>query len=312
VKLRILQEELSVQNARLESTNEELASALEEVREAGAQLVQAERLAAVGELAAGVAHEVNNPVNFAMNAAKTLCTYVEDVREVAAKVAEIDASRPGELPGKIGELEALRERLQFEESAETLGELAAIVTEGLDRTSRLVGDLRNFAAPGDGSRVGVDVGRGLRSTIQLVRHSLEAAHVTLELDLPDSLPVVTGDARALNQVFLNLLKNAAEAYENRGGSIAVGARAEGDSIVVEIRDRGSGIQPEVRERLFEPFFTTKGAGRGTGLGLSLSRRIVNDHGGEIELESEPGRGTCARVVLPASDALSDRGDARAP
>ncbi len=298
VRLRRLQAELAVRNALLESTNVELRSALDELREAGAQLVQAERLAAVGELAAGIAHEVNNPVNYALNSMKALRSYVEDVRTVAAGFAGLSGEAPEGLALKLRELEALRVELGFDENVEALAELGEIVTEGLERTSRLVGDLRDFAAPGDRRSAEVDVARSLRSTLQLVRHVFAEAGVALEDSIAPDLPPVEGDTRALNQVFLNLLKNAAEAFEGRRGRVQACARTEGDTIVVEIRDDGPGIAPELQARLFEPFFTTRPAGRGTGLGLSISRRIVCEHGGRIELESAPGSGTCVRVWLP--------------
>ena len=300
VRLRRLQAELAVRNALLESTNEELRSTMEELQEAGARLVQAERLAAVGELAAGVAHEVNNPVNFALNAAKTLSAYVEDIREVAGLVSTIDPSRGESLAAQIRELEELRERLRFDESAEALAELVKIVSEGLERTSRLVSELRDFAAPGDQRRADVDIERGLRSTIQLVRHGYDQARVELEVEIAENLPRIEGDARALNQVFLNLLKNASDAFEGAGGKVHVSAREEEGDAVVEVRDDGMGIAPEIQGEIFNPFFTTKAAGRGSGLGLSMSRRIVDDHGGRIEVESEPGSGTTMRVRLPGS------------
>jgi two-component system, NtrC family, sensor kinase len=133
--------------------------------------------------------------------------------------------------------------------------------------------------------------------------------VALESTIPAVLPPVEGDARALNQVFLNLLKNAAEAFEGRRGRVEVHARLEGDEVVVSIRDDGPGVAPELRERLFEPFFTTKPAGKGTGLGLSISQRIVAEHGGQIALESEPGEGTCVTVRLPSRGAAKAEADA---
>jgi signal transduction histidine kinase len=302
VRLRRVQDELAVRNALLESTNEELQSTMEELREAGAQLVQAERLAAVGELAAGVAHEVNNPVNFALNAIKTLRMYVDDIGKVARQIAELDAAEPDRLPQRLQELDDLREQLQFDEAADALTELGGIVAEGLERTSRLVGDLRDFASPGDQGTAEVDVLRGLRSTLQLVSHSLSEAGVHASIELPDTLPPVEGDARALNQVFLNLLKNAAEAFERRGGEVHVRAVPEGGWILVEIRDDGPGVAAELRDRIFEPFFSTKEAGRGSGLGLSISRRIVSEHGGTLELECGPDGGSCFRVRLPIRDA----------
>jgi signal transduction histidine kinase len=309
VRVRRLQSELAVRNALLESTNVELQSAVSDLREAGAQLVQAERLAAVGELAAGIAHEVNNPVNFALNAMKALQGYVQDVQTVAQKVAGLMGERPERLGERIQELETLRRDLGFDQNVEALSELGEIVTEGLERTSRLVGDLRDFAAPGGRSSSQVDVGRGLRSTLQLVRHLFHQAGVELRDEVAPDLPTLEGDSRALNQVFLNLLKNAAEAFEGRRGHVDVRARSEGGTVVVEIQDDGPGIAPELRERLFEPFFSTKPAGRGTGLGLSISQRIVAEHGGRIELDSEPGRGTTARVWLPVERAAEGQVDA---
>jgi len=298
VKLRRLQSELAVRNKLLESTNAELDTALRELRDAGAQLVQVERLAAVGELAAGMAHEINNPLNFALNAMKALGRYVEDVRTVAAKVGGLSKQSPEALTESLKELEALRRDVGFDENVETLSELEEIVTEGLVRTSRLVGDLRDFAAPGSRSVGQIDVTRGLCSTFKLVRHVFVKAGIEVSEQIAPHLPLLEGDARSLNQVFLNLLKNAAEALEGQKGRVEIRARAEENVVIVEIQDNGPGIAPELRDRLFEPFFTTKPAGKGTGLGLSISRRVITELGGRIELDPVPGGGTCARVTLP--------------
>jgi signal transduction histidine kinase len=311
VKLHRLQEELSERNTLLEATNAELQTTMDELKEASAQLVHAERLSALGELAASVAHEVNNPVNFAMNALKGLQECVGEVREVAAKMAQVDACEPEVFAKRIRELQRLRERLRFDERADALVELAGIVSEGLDRTSKLVGDLRDFAAPDDRPRADLDLAKGLRSTVQLAGQSLAKAGIQVRVDLPTDLPRIEGEARALNQVFLNLLKNAAESLTGRSGCIDLTARPEGDAVVIELRDDGPGIPPEVREHVFEPFFSTKNAERGSGLGLSICRRIVNQHGGSIELESELGRGTLVRVRLPARRAARVGGETHA-
>ena len=301
VRLRRLQAELAIRNALLESTNVELESTLSELREAGVQLVQTERLAAVGELAAGVAHEVNNPVNFATNALKTLRSYVDDIRRVTGRFAELEWSDPVKLPAQARELQRLEHEVGFDELVGSLGELVGIVTEGLERTHRLVADLRDFASPGAGRRGEVNLQRGLESTLQLVRHALREARVEVRVEIEEDLPLLTGDARAINQVFLNLLKNAAEALEGRGGIVTVSAGVDGAWVVVRVRDDGPGVAPELHEKLFEPFYSTKEAGRGTGLGLSISRRILNDHGGSIELESGPGQGTTFSIRLPVGD-----------
>jgi two-component system NtrC family sensor kinase len=132
-------------------------------------------------------------------------------------------------------------------------------------------------------------------------YAMREAGARLETQLAEAVPRVAGEARALNQVFLNLLKNATEALEGTGGVIRVCLGREGSWVVIEVRDDGPGIPPETRERLFEPFFSTKGAGGGTGLGLSICRRIVSEHGGSIRVDSSNGAGTSFTVRLPVRD-----------
>ncbi len=301
VRLRRLQEELVVRNQILERTNDQLEQAMHELKETEVQMVQAERLAAVGELAAGVAHEVNNPVNYASNALRTLRSYVDDIARGATAVGEIDAGDRHALAEGVAKVARLRAEVGFDELVDSLRELATIMTEGLDRTGRLVGDLRDFASPGAAVREPLDLRQGISSTLQLLRYAMQEAGVEAQFAPPASLRRVMGDARALNQVFLNLLKNACEALEETGGRVWVDLESREDSVIVTIRDDGPGIAPEAKARLFEPFFTTKEAGRGTGLGLSISRRIVTEHGGRIEVVSAPDDGTCFTIHLPAEE-----------
>jgi signal transduction histidine kinase len=299
VRLHGLQEELSIKNARLESTNSELETTLLELREASSRLVQAERLAAVGELAAGVAHEVNNPVNFATNALRTLNCYVEDIYNVASAINSVDwvnSEEPGLAARKIS---SSMKRVDFDQLAPSLYELIRIVTEGLERTHRLVGDLRDFAAPNRDKNSDVDIRRGIESTIHLIQHSVRDSGIEIVTRMDSKLPILRGEPGALNQVFLNLLKNAAEALAGKGGHIYVDVQGEDSEILVEIRDDGPGIVEENLRRLFEPFFTTKNAGDGTGLGLSISRQIVMEHGGSIDVKSFPGEGSAFLVRLPS-------------
>jgi signal transduction histidine kinase len=204
----------------------------------------------------------------------------------------------GDLDAQLRELEKLKADLHFEDSASSLAELVEILGQGLSRTHRLVDDLQDFASPGDRRVADVDVIRGIETTAQLVGHHLREAGVDLRMELPERLPPVSGDPRAINQVFLNLLKNAAEALEGRGGVISVRATQEEGSVVVQIRDDGPGIAQDLLPRVFEPFYSTKGAGRGTGLGLSISRRIIAEHDGTIEVSSIDGEGASFTVQLP--------------
>jgi signal transduction histidine kinase len=298
VRIRRLQKELEIKNSRLQTANDELERALLELREAGSALVQSERLAAVGELAAGVAHEVNNPINFATNALRTLQSYTADICSVARSIDLIDFKDPEVAVGSIREVSRLKEKVEFDSLADSLTELVGIVTEGLERTHRMVADLRDFAKPGEVAWCEIDIGAGVSSTVQLIRYALRDNGVSLSVDIDEMLPTVHGDPRALNQVFLNLLKNSIEAVAESKGSIWLTASAAESEVVIEFRDDGPGIAPEISEKLFDPFFTTKAAGKGTGLGLSISKRVVSEMGGRIELKTAPGSGTVFSVYLP--------------
>ena len=290
--------------AELAEQNSALERALEDLRQAEGMLIQSERLAAVGELAAGIAHEVNNPVNFATNALRALRTSLEDVSGLIEMVGVLDWGNLDKLSSQLEEFQAARDDLDVASLSATLGELIEIASDGLDRTSQLVSDLRDFAAPGRGDRTHVDLRQGVETTVQLLRAQLADAGAQVRIAIPHDLPTVHADPGALNQVFLNLLKNAAEALDGRGGEICVRASADERDVQLlhlQFEDDGTGIPPEVMDKLFQPFFTTKEAGRGTGLGLSMSRQIARAHGGDLSVESRVGAGTTFTLTLPIDD-----------
>jgi signal transduction histidine kinase len=298
VRLYRLQGTLKTQNALLESTNAELESTVEELRTASSRLVQSERLAAVGELAAGVAHEVNNPVNFATNALRTLERNIEEIHDIVDRIRSVDWEGIESISPALKDLGEAIEKSDFRDSADSLNELIEIATEGLDRTGRLVGDLRDFALPKAAVNSSVDVVRGVKSTIQLLNYSLRDSGIQVVTDFEEGLPHVRGNAAAINQVFLNLLKNALDATRGFGAHIYVKAWRSEERVRVRIMDEGRGISEGDIGRLFEPFFTTKAAGAGTGLGLSISRRIALEHGGEIEVDSGLQSGSSFTLVIP--------------
>jgi signal transduction histidine kinase len=295
--------------AELARQNVALASALEELKQAEGMLIQSERLAAVGELAAGIAHEVNNPVNFATNALRALHTSVEEVCAMVEKVGELDWSDALKLRAQLETFQAARDEFDVAAMSGTMAELIDIASDGLERTSQLVSDLRDFAAPGRGERSRVDLRRGVETTVQLSRGQFLAANARVEIAIPDDLVSVQGDPGALNQVFLNLLKNAAEAMAGRGGVLCVRAAVEPGFVHLRFEDQGPGIAPETLDKLFQPFFTTKEAGQGTGLGLSMSRQIAHAHGGDLRVESQIGVGTTFILTLPVSDRTEGLADA---
>ena len=305
VQIEQLQLKLAQRNTVLERT-------IRELEQTEVQLVQAERLAAVGELAAGIAHEINNPVNFAINSLQALRVRLDDVGRLLGAVAEVDPARPESAAEALEKLDRIKDELDFEELHPELMELASIATEGLDRTHRLVGDLQGFAGHGSAETGPVDVRVGLASTIRLVNRTVCDAGAEIETDFAVDLPVIDSSASVLNQVFLNLIKNAADALDGRrGGRISVIARSEIDGngggdgdgsgrewVVVEVSDNGPGIDDDVRGRIFEPFVSTKPSGRGSGLGLSVCRRILGQLCGSIDLLERDQPGAAFEVRLP--------------
>ena len=226
---------------------------------------------------------------------------MDDLCDIATRLDEVDPRDAAKFSEKLDEFEHQKAECGFQELPAAVLELVGIISQGLNRADRLVAGLRDFASPRAGGKSSVEVLPGLRSTLQLLHHGCQEAGVRVETSWPDWLPRTRGNPAALNQVFLNLLKNALDALKETGGTIRVEAREEDDAVVVVISDDGPGIAPEARDRLFEPFFTTKAASQGTGLGLSISRRIVVGLGGSLQLESAEGKGTRAVLRLPLDD-----------
>ena len=291
VKLRVLQREV-------EERNEALEAAMRELKAAEIQLVRSERLAAVGEIAAGVAHEVNNPVNSALNAVRALRAGISEICKFAESLAVIDWDDMPNNPDQLASLYHQLDEIRIEETASNADELGGIIADGLERTHRLVTDLLIFASPDRSEHVEVDIANCIRSTAALLRSTVADAGVDFEVDLPNHLPPISGDPGALNQVILNLVKNALEAMAGQHGRVRIEAEAYKDRIEIRVVDDGPGLERDVQERLFEPFFSTKSAGRGTGLGLSISRQIAESHSGDLTVDSELGKGTTFTLSLP--------------
>lgn len=299
IRLHGLQRELATRNQVLETTNLELQRTMRELHETEVQLIARERLAAVGELAAGIAHEVNNPVNFAFNAVRALLGHVKEIQRVTRAIAELDPDRGDDLASGVAEVQFLQEQIGFDDITGSFDELGRIAIEGLERTTRLVGDFRDFARPRNrGGDDSVDLRRVIDSTLLLVSHNLKSAGINVELTVDDPLPDVPGDARALAQVILNLITNGIDSLEGRRGTIWIDAVAIADGVRLQIRDDGPGIDPRIMKSLFEPFSSTKDSSRNSGLGLSICRRIVVQHGGTIEALRPDEGGACFRITLP--------------
>ena len=269
---------------------EELKQANLKLEEAQNQLLQSEKMASIGQLAAGVAHEINNPIGYVNSNLGTLERHVKDILSILSAYEE--ASRNGRA---FDQVEALKEKLELDYLKEDIVALLQESEEGIGRVKKIVQDLKDFSHVDEAEWQHVDLHKGLESTLNIVHNEIKyKANVVREYG---NLPEVECLPSQLNQVFMNLLVNAAHAIENTG-VISVRTGTRGDVVWVEIEDTGHGIPKENMTRIFDPFFTTKPVGKGTGLGLSLSYSIVQKHQGKIEVESEVGKGTIFRVTLP--------------
>jgi PAS domain S-box-containing protein len=257
--------------------------------EAQNQLLQSEKMASLGQLAAGVAHELNNPIGFVRSNLGTLSTYVKDIVEL---VEALDQT--GDLVD-TAKLESLKAAKDFAYVQHDAFQLLDESREGLDRVSKIVQDLKLFSRAGESDWQWADLHAGLDSTLNIVWNELKYK-CTLNKEY-GTLPAVWCIPSQINQVFLNLLINAAHAIPEKG-LIGISTGQQNDEVFVTVSDTGTGIAPENMNRIFEPFFTTKPVGKGTGLGLSLAYGIVKRHRGRFEVKSELGKGTAFTVWLP--------------
>ena len=278
---------------KVEERTEELADAVYELKQAQKQMVHQEKMASVGQLVAGVAHEINNPVNFIQGNLYHLRQYCETLRDTIQAYEEAaKAESSGALASRLA---GIREELGADFVLEDLDGLFEGCDEGVRRTTTIVQDLRTFSRVGPGSAALVDLAAALDATINLLRGRLKGLQVTREYEEVPPVECLEGQ---VNQVFMNLIANAADAV-GEAGAITIRLRsADAETVEVEVDDDGCGIPADLLEKIFEPFYTTKEVGRGTGLGLAISYDVVAHHGGRIDVASTVGRGTLFRVQLP--------------
>lgn len=270
----------------------ELEGKLDETHQ---QLLQSEKMASLGQIAAGVAHEINNPIGFVSSNLRTLQNYLHDLFRVAA-VCEEAAAR-ARIPEDFARIQTIKNEVDFDYLRTDIFHLLEESVDGLVRVKKIVQDLKDFSRPGEAEWQFADLHQGLDSTLNIVAHEIKyKCEVHKEYG---DLPLVRCLPAQLNQVFLNLLTNAAQSIPEKG-EIHIRTGCAGDEVFITVSDNGSGIAPEHLDRIFDPFFTTKPVGQGTGLGLSLSYGIVQKHGGRIEVVSRVDAGTTFTIWLPVA------------
>jgi signal transduction histidine kinase len=266
-----LERAVQMRTADLARKNRELAETLDKLTRAQRELVRSEKLASIGQLVAGIAHEINNPVNAIVNT----------VGPLEEAIGEIDSEDP-------------KTRAEV---AKDVRDMVRVVQRGAQRTKAIVTALHNYSRTDDESVVDFDIDRSIDDSLELLRHLLKQ-NITVEKQY-GAVGRVRGHAGQINQVFMNLLTNAAQALsQTENAKIAIETKGDADSIEVQIKDNGPGIPPEVLPRIWDPFFTTKDVGEGTGLGLSIVHELVERHGGTIKADTELGQGTTFTVKLP--------------
>ena len=298
---RKAENEVVISKARLEVLNEKISSNQ-------IQLIQSEKMASIGQLAAGVAHEINNPVGFITSNLGTLTEYVELFKSLIKLYDKIDSVIPKNISNDVSEIQAQIIQLKREEDItfvlEDIDTLLAESKDGATRVKEIVQNLKSFARLDEDERKYGNINDGIEATLKIVWNELKyKCEVQKELgDIPDILC----NPGQLNQVFMNLFVNASHAIEKEG-VITITTEHDENNITIKVFDTGKGIEPGHLTKLFDPFFTTKPEGVGTGLGLSISHGIITDHNGTIEVESELEKGTCFTVKLPIheKDVIND-------
>ncbi|HYX40046.1 MAG TPA: ATP-binding protein, partial [Pyrinomonadaceae bacterium] len=271
----------------------ELARRKAELERLQAQIIHSKKMASLGQLAAGIAHELNNPAGFIYGNMEMLAECANGLERLLSYYARAP------LPSDVtAEVERIKGEIDYEHALADLRDITNDCREGAERIRDVVQNLRTFSRLDEADFKKIDLHEGIDSTVRLLSRYYTAGSVILKREY-GQLPLVDCYAGQLNQVWMNLLVNAAQAVGG-AGEVSIKTKLAGDAVVVRVSDTGCGIAPEHLKHIFDPFFTTKPVGEGTGLGLSISYGIIERHGGAISVESVQGQGTTFTITLPVN------------
>jgi signal transduction histidine kinase len=297
-QLQQAHDELQRLNAEVTAKADQLSHALNNLQKAQAHLIQTEKMSSLGQLVAGVAHEINNPVNFIYGNLPYISRYMSDLLSLIDRYSQLQEETPA--------IAAHKEAIEFDFVTSDLPKILASMQTGADRIRQIIVSLRNFSRLDEADMKRANLHEGLDNTLVILQHRLsqeEAAEPEIEIIKQyGNLPLVECHPRQLNQVFMNVLSNAIDALETSEQTekqIVIRTQLSTNRQVrISIHDNGPGIPSELQDKLFDPFFTTKPVGKGTGLGLTVAYQILEQHHGHLQVISRPGQGTTVVIDLP--------------
>ncbi len=287
-------------NDLLKSKNKELSSTISQLKNTQQQLIQSEKMASLGTLIAGIAHEINNPINFVFTGANSLKKDFEDIDILLKKINELDP-KDKNLKEKIEEIRILKKDHYFDEAIEAIPEIISGIKDGAARTAEIIAGLRTFGRTDYEKYVPMDIHESLDASLLILKNKYKNI-INVQRNYNKNIPEIECNPGQISQVIINLLVNAIDAIlekkTEKKGKIIISTNFKKSMLIVSIKDNGAGIPDHIKEQIFDPFFTTKKIGKGTGLGLSISYGIIQKHKGKMEVFSEEGKGTEFIISLP--------------
>lgn len=280
---------------KVNERTQQLNEAIKELQNTQAMMVHSEKMKSLGELVAGIMHEINNPINFIYGNMTHLKNYSEDLIMLIDKFAEYTELLPED---KKQEYQKLLKEIDYEFLKEDLPDLIKSCHEGTERTKNIILNLKDFSRMEESAITNVDLPKEIDSTLNILNNKFKNK-ITVHKDYHEDVPKIEAYGGQLNQVFMNILDNAAFAVSDKDhGDVWITIRKDNKFAYVEIEDNGKGMSDETKNKIFNPFFTTKPVGQGTGLGLSISYKVIKNHNGNIDVQSELGKGTKFIIKLP--------------
>ncbi len=291
-------------NTLLKKQKEELSSIIEKLKETQQQLIQSEKMASLGILTAGIAHEINNPVNFIYTGIHSLKKDFKDIEIIINKIKEINPDDK-DIKAKIKEIQKLKEELYFKEAAESMPQTIKDIKTGADRTAEIIKGLQKFSRTDENMFITSNIHEYIKTSLLILRNEYKNS-VKIIRHFDKEIPEIDCNPGKITQVFMNILSNSIDAIKEKkepSGKIIIATSADSKNVKISFKDNGTGISKKIVNKIFDPFFTTKDVGKGTGLGMSVSYGIIKEHKGNIEIKTEEGKGTEFVIILPKKQEL---------